>query len=275
MHLTWIVLPLLCCGFDEPAQRKEPASKQELAATTERGRMLAGYDAAAWHASDALKAKNPPEANLGRYIARKTKNGWSVAFGRLTKERDRFLVAYEAIAGKDATSFEVKSYDPPQSDTGFLRSAARAMDLVLADFLKTFQGERHPYNAMVLPAPKSALWVYLVPAPTKPGIWPLGGDVRYLVSADGLRIQAKRKLHNAIIERAPPPAGDPSQVAAGFHTHVLDEVPEDTDVFHVLSRQPPAPEIIATEQFVYVVEPDGNIKYLGKPADVLGKRPGD
>ena len=67
--------------FDPPAQ-KEPPTKAELTAITDRGRDLAGYDAAAWHASDALQAKQPKEGSVDRYIARKIDKKWVVAFGR-------------------------------------------------------------------------------------------------------------------------------------------------------------------------------------------------
>ena len=55
----------------DPPERKEPPTKEELAAITDRGRDLAGYDAAAWHASDAVQAKQPKEGSVVRYIARK------------------------------------------------------------------------------------------------------------------------------------------------------------------------------------------------------------
>ena len=54
-----------------------------------------------------------------------------------------------------------------------------------------------------------------------------------------------------------------------MHTYVLDDVPEDTDVFHVLTGSPPSPELVITKQFVFQVDPDGSIKYLGKSEDVL------
>jgi hypothetical protein len=91
------------------------------------------------------------------------------------------------------------------------------------------------------------------------------------MSADGTRIQAKRPLHKSVIENEPPKDKDQRQVA-GIHTHVLDEVPEDTDVFHVLTRKPSVPELIRTDHFVFVVEPDGAIKYLGKVEEVLKQR---
>jgi hypothetical protein len=188
----------------------------------------------------------------------------------MNKAQDKFLIAYEATQGKDPDEYEVKEFDMPKEDTGFFRSAARAIDVALKDFTEHFEGQRRPYNVAVLPAEKDQFWVYLVPAPTKPGIWPLGGDVRYLVSSDGSKIVTKRQLHKAVIEKEPPQDKDQQQVA-GIHTHVLADTPEDTDVFHVLTRKPSVPELIATEEFVFVVEPDGAVKYLGKAEEVLKK----
>jgi len=250
---------------------KEPPSKAELEAITQRGRDLAGYDAAAWHASDAVTAKKPKPESMTGYIARKTGKGWVVAFGRLDEEKTKYLIAYEATQRRAPDEFTVQAFDPPKADTGFFRSAARATDAALKDFTGHFEGEPRPYNVAVLPAEKDRLWVYFVPAPTKPGVWPLGGDVRYLMSADGIKIHEKRQLHKSVIENEPPEDGDRKQVA-GIHTHVLDETPEDTDVFHVLTRKPAVPELIRTEHFVFVVEADGEAKYVGKAEDSLKKQ---
>jgi hypothetical protein len=109
-----------------------------------------------------------------------------------------------------------------------------------------------------------------VPAPTRPGVWPLGGDVCYLMLVDGTRVIAKRQLHRSVIEVERPRDESQKQVA-GVHTHVLDDTPEDTDVFHVLTRKPSVPEMIVTGNFVFVVEADGGIKYLGTAEEVLKK----
>jgi hypothetical protein len=252
----------------DPQQRNAPPTAEELAAITARGRSLAGYDQAAWHASDALQAKFRQPEGVRGYVARKTEKGWAVAFGRLDDQRAKYLIAFEATQGKDANQFVVKKIDPPREETGFFRSAARAIETAQKDFTAHFQGEPRPYNVAVLPAEKGQFWVYFVPAATKPGVWPLGGDVRYLVSEAGTRIQSKRQLHKSIIENEPPKDPDNRQVA-GIHTHVLDDVPEDTDVFHVQARKPSVPEMIVTKQFVFQVDPDGAIKYVGKSEDVL------
>lgn len=269
MSIAAAVLVTLAAHAD-PDEAKEPPSEAELAAITERGRSLAGYDAAAWHASDAVRAKDPKLGGVAGYIARKTDKGWVVAFGRLAEGKATYLIAAEANQGKAPDEFNVEVFDPPKADTGFFRSAARATETALKDFTEHFQGERRPYNVAVLPAEKGPFWVYLVPAPTKHGVWPLGGDVRYLVSDDGTKIQAKRQLHRSVIEIERPDDENQKQVAA-IHTHVLAETPEDTDVFHVLTRKPAVPEIIASKQFVFEVGVDGKIHYLGKADDVLKK----
>jgi hypothetical protein len=39
----------------------------------------------------------------------------------------------------------------------------------------------------------------------------------------------------------------------------------------VLARKPAVPELIRTEHFVFVIEPDGEARYVGKTEDVLKK----
>jgi hypothetical protein len=252
---TFAALLLLLAAVAASAQtlRTTPASEAELAQITERGRDLAAYDAAAWHGTDAVLALKPAEGSVVRYIAKRTGDGWSVAFGRLSENRDKFLINYEAIQGSTPKEFKASKLGSPKEDTGFFLFAARAIDTSLADF----KGEERPYNVAVLPASSNQLYVYVLPAQTKNGIYPLGGDVRYLISGDGLKIVEKRQMHKAIIERSVD-----GNIKAGYHTAIMDQTPEDSDVFHVLTRSPSVPEYIATKDFVYLIEADGNARYL-------------
>ena len=99
----------------------------------------------------------------------------------------------------------------------------------------------------------------------------MGGDVRYLISQNGIKVIEKRQLHKAVIENEPPKQEGNQQVA-GIHTHVLSETPEDTDVFHVLTRKPKVPEFISTEHFMFVVDVDGSIKFQGNAEKILKKK---
>ena len=251
-----VAVMILAAVVSASAQRNSPPSKAELARITERGRRLAEYDVAAWYASDAVVALKPATGSVTRYIARKNGDLWIVAFGRLNEERDKFLIAYEATQGTHAKEFGVKKFETPKEDTGFFLSAAKAIDTSLAEF----KAAPRRYNVAVLPADSNQVYVYVVPAQTDAGTFLLGGDARYLVSADGSKIIEKRQLHISIIEFSTPPKEE--KVEAGFHIAVLDDIPEDTDVFHVISRKPSVPEWVATNQFVFRIEPDGTINYV-------------
>ena len=250
---TLLILLISSVATFAQTQRTTPASETELAQITERGRALAEYDVAAWHGSDAVMALKPTEGSVVRYIAKRTSNGWTVAFGRLNEKRDKFLISYEAIQGSTPQQFKASKLGPPKEDAGFFLFAARAIETSLAGF----KGEARPYNVAVLPAPSDQLYVYVLPAQTQNGVYPLGGDARYVVSGDGLKILEKRQMHKAIIEFSMS-----GTVQAGYHTAILDQIPEDSDVFHVLVRKPSVPQLIGTSLFVYHIEPDGKIRYL-------------
>lgn len=252
LHATLVIL-LFTSGV--VAQRTAPPSKVELQRITERGRQLAEYDVAAWHATDAVLELKPEQSSFGRYIARKADSKWTVVFGRLNEKRDRFLIAYEARQGVSPTEFTVTKYEIPKEDTGFYFSAAKAIDMCLADF----RGENRPYNVAALPADSNHMYVYVLPAQTKRGVYPVGGDVRYLVSQDGSRIIEKRQLHKTIIEFE---SSEDQQPVAGFQTAVLDDIPEDTDVFLVLTRKPSVPQWIMTSKYVYRIEIGGLVNYV-------------
>jgi hypothetical protein len=248
-----LFLFLTCISF---AGKKKPEADPVMPDVTARGRALYEYDQAAWHATDAVQAMHPPDQSVGRYVALKSDKGWTVVFGHLNNQRDKFLIGYEATQGTTLQEFAVKKLDPPQEDTSFYLAAAKAFDTALHDF----QGEKRPYNVAVLPAPSNQLYVYVVPAQTENGVYPLGGDARFLVSADGNTIVEKRQLHKGIIEnRGELPKG--ATLAGGVHTHVLTDVPEDTDVFYVLTRRPSIPEMIATRnKQLYEISVDGTIR---------------
>lgn len=252
-----IVLAFVILIVTNPAlaQRISPPSKAELAGISERGKLLASYDMAAWHATDAVLAMKPEEG-ITRYIARRTSGVWTVAFGRFNKKKDGFLVLYEALQGGTPQEFSVKKYESPKEEKGFYLVAAKAIETAIADF----RGEQRPYNVAILPAESGQWYVYVIPAQTDMEVFPLGGDVRYLMSPDGTKIVEKRQLHKAIIEFTTPPDG--KRLEAGYHTAVVDDLPEDTDVFHVMARKPSVPEYVVTSKYLYRIDTDGTIHYV-------------
>lgn len=251
---------------DTTPARKAPPSADSLAAITRRGRDLARYDRVAWTATDSVMARGYRPTAEDRYVVRRMPDStWEARFGRLTAAGDTFLVHHVVRQrATDPTQFTVEALATPRADTGFALRATRA----IGEALRDFGTQPRPYNVAVLERPDGGLFVYLVPAQVQAGVFPLGGDVRYHVSADGRRILVKRQLHRAILERSVDPRG-PNGLVAGTHTALLDDVPEDTDVFHVLVREPRVPEYVITSEFLYHIATDGRIELRGRTREIL------
>jgi hypothetical protein len=252
-----ILFICLCLLVNHPSGKSKDKDDKNLAAylsgVTERGRALYDYDQAAWHGTDAFLALHPNTAGLAHSICTLTSSGWLVTFAKWNETHDRLFVAYEASDSGHPGQFAARVIAPPQEATSDLTAMERALELTISDFAH----QNRPYNTAILPAPDDNYYVYIYPAQTVDTIWPLGGDVRYTVSADGKQIIEKRQLHKSILDMEIKPG---FSAKAGFHTHILSDLPEDTDVFYVLSRKPSMPEYIGTQAGrTFVVNADGTI----------------
>ena len=228
-----------------------------LTGVTERGREIYAYDQCAWHGTDAFFALHPDTNGLTHYICMKTPAGWEVVFPKWNATHDRLLVAYEAKEAGGPEVYTATKHDPPCEGPDALVAKERALELAIGDF----GAVNRPYNTAILPAGDGNLYVYLYPAQTKNNVWPLGGDVRYTISADGKQIIEKRQLHKTILDMEFDPEKHPE---AGVHSHILSNVPEDTDVFYVLNRRPLIPEYIGTEKHIFIVNTEGSIQIQKK-----------
>lgn len=262
MLLLLISLAPAVAAQERPWQSAEHVSSQipraELDAISARGREIAAYDAAAWHGTDAVLALHPIEGRVRRYLARRRADGlWEVAFGRLSSSADTFYIAYRAVQARpESDSFLASAVEPAEGDTGYFARAARAVGIAERDLGQPAR----PYNVVIFPLPTSDGWyVYTVPAPTRAGHWPLGADTRYRMSDDGRHMLERRRLHNTVLEYGPPQPQNGGRLEAGYHTAVLDDRPEDTDVFLVLSRRPQVPEYVVSQSFYFRIDVDGQI----------------
>jgi hypothetical protein len=229
--------------------------KAKLSAITERGRALYAYDQAAAKGTDAIFSlkPQPKKEGLAPYICIHTHTGWKVVLPKWNDAHDKLVVAYEAIEKADG-KYDARAINPPAPADKSIQAAGLALELATHDFQKP----QRPYNAAVLPAPGGNYFVYLYPGQIKANAWPIGGDIRYTISPDGQKILDKRQLHKAILD-AEPKAG--SNEVAGYHFHILSDLPEDTDVLYVMNRKPSMPEYIVAgaNKATFLVNIDGSI----------------
>ncbi len=238
---------------------RPPPSADSLIAITNRGRFLAEHDSVAWLGAGAMTSLSLPEDGIRRLIARRTSIGWEVAAGSLAENGNVYLMTHLSTPGIEAgPQWASTWYDPPRSDTGYFARAARAIESAVTMFRRPAD---RPYIATAVPAADGPWWwVYLYPAPSRPGAWPRGGDMRFRVSADGRIITESRHLHQTIAEYTPRTA----RSGAEAEQEVLSDTPEDTDVFHVVQRRPALPELMTAGRYRYRIDVNGTIRLIGR-----------
>jgi hypothetical protein len=260
-------LSLLCfCATAGIAGSRPPISQTELDEISARGKLLARYDAIAWRATDLVEAQHPAAGDVQGYVVKFTGHDWICAFGHLSADRNSLVLAYQVTTDPKMAGERGALHPVNTTDTGDLFHEFLAMDTAR----QAFGPQTRPYNDAVIPAPAGGYFVYFYPGSTETNVILMGGDVRFRISDDGKSVMEKRQLHASIREDR---TGVPSdkKIESAYHTHVLSDVPEDTDVLYVLMRNPPIPEYIASKKFFYLIDPDGTIHYVGETDKVLKK----
>ncbi len=264
--VAYLAAPLSLVAQDqlERHYRQKPADVAELAAITDRGRQIASYDQAAWHATDAVLELADAKARVGMYIGRQSNGGWVVGFGKLNDAKDAFLLAYEAVPTGDVLHPRVINYTPEKEDRGEWLNEALAFNTARSAMPKSGR----QYNGTVLDGPDMSSWyVYFYPAQTTFDSFPTGADIRFRVSHDGKTILETHHMHQDILEYDTKHKDDPT--SSTFHTAYLDEAPEDTDVANVLMMGR-IPMTIVTHSFTYRIAADGTSTYF-MPTDEFFK----
>jgi hypothetical protein len=250
-------LPMLValCGIagSASAQTMSVPSDTLLAGVTERGRFLAEYDLAAWHATDALMALHPDPRETKLMVGVRMKDGrWIVMFGWLSTTADTFYVPYEAREAGRPDTFTVITHAPVIATRGIERLLAVAIQTGI----RAFGPQKRPTNVYVLPRGDGLFWVYLLPAQTQWNVYPHGDDVRYTITADGRTVLETHPMHRALLISV-----TPDSAVAGVHSVIVDDVPQESCVLLVLTRASHKPEIVATAHYDYDIHPDGSISW--------------
>ena len=240
------------------AQTPPSITRAELDAISVRGWQMVLYFQAMWMGAEAVLALQPRPELIPTLIARERPDRrWEVALGRLNTAADTFLVAYRAEqTAYGAVSFRTYEMRPPMPDVDFYVRAARALALGWSDF---GQPSRR-YNAMLIPVAGERDWyVYVLPAQQVSGVWPHGGDIRYRVSADGRTILERRRMHKTILEPQIQAKLEGSELDFVMHSAIMDDRPEDSDVFHAVIRRPRVSEVVVTRSFMFTIDTLGRI----------------
>ena len=266
LKLTTLFLLSVSLFFSIGYASEGKPPREEIDRLIRRGQEIANYERVIIKATDLLLASRPDRSKLEVYIAVKDSIRWFIYFGRISENGDSFetYCSYSCPHGLLEKMREVEDEKVVSTD---VLQLAKAVKLTRDSAIS--QSAKVPaYNTNVFREDDGSITVYLTPGTENPEVILLGGDYKVSISADGSRILNIIQLHNGILE-FPLNAEDGMGLAGAYHTHVLNNLPTETDVAFILLNPQLAPHYIMGQNWMSRIDADGTITILGKTEDVL------
>ncbi|MFQ5890162.1 MAG: hypothetical protein ACE5JR_08930 [Gemmatimonadota bacterium] len=218
----------------------------------EEGRRIAEYDNAVHQATEALLAARPEQHRISLYVARQQDARWHVFFGSINIVSSEFTTAYEVTQEEpDGDRYVVSRLTGREPADPELSRAATA----LVTALGAFEPKWERYQTYVWRDFRGRWVTYFLPGPTAEGQWPIGADMRVLVSFDGQRILEATTFHADLT------VVEPSREAAiaTHHRHLAGENPAPTDFAYVLITPQLAPMALVASDYTCTVTRQGRM----------------
>jgi hypothetical protein len=205
-----------------------------------------------------LLEKKPDRSPTGLYFAIKKDKRWWVYFGRMSDDGNNFILGYSYVC-PDGRYQEMIEIPNGEVDAGMLQFARAIKSAFSAIELKYRR-----YNPNVFREGDDTITVYIAPGNETEDLR-LGGDHKITVSSDGAKVLNVKELHKTLLSF--PPAD--KNKAASFHTHLLTDLPTETDVAAVLLNPSLAPHYVVAEKWITRIDKDGKISLVGKTEEIL------
>ena len=150
---------------------------------------------------------------------------------------------------------------PPRQAEPRLVSFYRAGQIALVKVIKSVQ---HPelLEHVVFRVKKGRFMVYMTSKAAPDGQIRFGGDYLVQLASTGRHVESMEPLHAGPpvdVSLTPRDDGDPT-----LHTHAVLDRPTVTDVALVMRHPSLAPHLVFTPHFMYRIDAEGQITYLGE-----------
>ncbi|HEV8120084.1 MAG TPA: hypothetical protein VGQ67_03745 [Candidatus Polarisedimenticolia bacterium] len=238
-------------------------SDEALKGVTELGRKIASYHEGIERCRAALKAQRADLEDARAVMV--DRNGvLHVVFMRPetgpNETRPLMMVADAVFQPKAGEVVSLQVIDPskaaPVDAAAFLRAleSARAGATTSAHLTP-------PYiEAAFKEKPNGAYTVYVQSKPEGARMARFGADVLVRVGADGSALAEVRSLHDATVNIQVPAKGGTEPT---LHSHGTGDLPTETDIATVLEHPTLAPHLVLTPRYMFRIESDGSITYIG------------
>jgi len=275
-------LTLAALAFCVPAEatRAQDArpSDETLRSLQERGRAVFLYLQAVERAGALVQKHASEGVKPDRTVAISDREGWRVDYLKdLTKEtgpagpkKGMILVAETSFSPDSGEVGELTIMEPPHAAPATAQSYARALDQA-EEATVTRPDAGTPFEDAVIREKDATFTVYLLSHHDEDGAQgaksgAAAGSVRFgrdfviRIAASGRQVLSVEPLHsNAVsVALASRPAGQPT-----LHVHEQGNLPFPTDVALVLRHRALAPHLVLTPQFMFRIDAEGAITWLG------------
>jgi hypothetical protein len=234
-----------------PASAPSPVPIEEWsqAKVITMGQAIYGQDTAAWYATDALVAALSPDelATVRGWVVEPSGRNLRVRF--LKTAGDGVEAGWDIVMDGQRAGPVVPASEPGLTESESLQYRARQTAAANPGPLRCSPKA----NSVVLKDPDSDGWlVWILTSTTDANIVPVGGNYRYLISADGGTVLRRDQLSNGCLnlpKQASAPGGAP---AAMVVSQIVSAGPVETHVF--LSLQNRIPIYVSAGDKLFAVE---------------------
>jgi hypothetical protein len=200
------------------------------------GRQMYLHDRAAWLATDAMladKRMRKLKEQIGGWLTEPSAHGIRVMF----ISRDDTPVRLYEVEMDESERLSEATIASAEPLTAEHLAQLRARALTTS---QTRMSCARTYNAVSMPS-ADGIRVYLMPAFSEHGVYPLGGYHLYKTDMRGETLLESRKFSNSCIEHRDSAKGVPkgAKAAYGMFTHLLDPQPTEVHVFVSLYAKVP------------------------------------
>jgi len=259
------------------AQADRP-SEETLRSLRERGSLIALYLQAVDRTADLLRAQGGGAPPSDRTVAIPESAGWRVVCLKdPTNEPGAAGPARPGLAIVGETTFSPDSGQvgtlglivPPRSASATIQAYGRALGEAETATLARPDAGR-PFVDAVIREKDSTFTVYVIsekpdeggaaPPAAPPGSVVIGRDFIVRVAANGRQVVSVERVHDrtASLSLQPRAPGAPL-----VHEHDKGDLPSPTDVALVLRHPVLAPLLVLTERFMFRVDREGGLTWLG------------
>lgn len=248
-----------------PAPGGAPArpTDEALKGITDQGKRIASYHEGIERCRQALKTQRADlEDTRGVLVDR---NGVQhVIFLRQetgpNESRPWMMVADAVFQPKAGEVASLQVIDPSKVPPADAATTLRALDAAKAAATTSTHLSPPYLEAAFKEKANGAFLVYLQAKPEGTKVVRFGADVLVRLAADGSSVGEARLLHDDAANVTVPAKGGAEPT---LHSHAKGDLPTETDIATVLEHPALAPHLVLTPRYMFRIEADGTITYIG------------